>query len=160
MSKASPRALSLVNPNTLSQQHATHGTHAALASDIPEVQHVLGPEERLLAMLPGQDACGPVTWIATTRRLIVLTQSSDPDRDVAHVYHGCVTCVDVCTDPLGTTIRVRATGRQLRLQTREAVLATQLGSLLRERAGLVASEPARQWPTGPTVSQQQVAAQR
>ncbi len=113
---------------------------------MPDVQHVLGPEERLLAMLPGADERGPVTWIATSRRLIMLTESNDPDRDIAHVCHSCVTCVDVRSDPLGTTIRVRATGRHLRLHTSEAVLATQFGSLLRERAGLVAPERAPRRP--------------
>lgn len=131
-----------------------------MASDMPAVQHALGPEERLLAMLPGADERGPVTWIATSRRLIMLTESNDPDRDIAHVCHGCVTCVDVRTDPLGTTIKVRATGRHLRLHTAEAVLATQFGSLLRERAGLVSPERATRLPFDVPRTQQRVATRR
>ncbi len=117
-----------------------------MASDYLDVQHVLGPEERLLAVLPGVDARGPATWVATTRRLLVLSDAANQDQDIAHVCHGCVTCVDVRTDPIGTTIKVRATGRQLRLHTGEAVLATQFGSLIRERAGLVTPERSLRWP--------------
>lgn len=105
------------------------------ASEMPDIQHVLGPEERLLAVLPGSNERGPVTWIASTRRLIVLA-AAHPDQDIAHVSHAAVTCVELRTDPLGTCVRVRATGRQLSMQTMDAALATQFGSLLRERAGI------------------------
>lgn len=102
---------------------------------MPDIQHVLGPEERLLAVLPGTNDRGPVTWIASTRRLIVLA-AAHPDQDIAHVSHAAVTCVELRTDPLSTCVRVRATGRQLSMQTPDAALATQFGSLLRERAGI------------------------
>ncbi len=157
MSIASTRALSLVNASTLLHHHASH---APMASDMPDVQHVLGPEERLLAMLPGADARGPATWVATSRRLIVITGSSDPDQDIAHVCHSGVMCVDVRTDPLGTTIKVRATGRHLRLHTSEAVLATHFGSLLRERAGLVASERTTHLPIESAHGTQRAAVRR
>ena len=130
MSAASNRALSLMHASD--SRRAVRDT---FASDMPDIQHVLGPEERLLAVLPGTDERGPATWIASTRRLIVLG-TAHPDQDIAHVSHAAVTCVELRTDPLGTTLRVRATGRQLSLQTLDAALATQFGSLLRERAGI------------------------
>ncbi len=132
VSAASNRALSLLHASSSESRRTARET---FESEVPDIQHVLGPEERLLAVLPGTDARGAVTWIASTRRLIVLT-AAHPDQDIAQVSHAAVTCVELRTDPLGTTLRVRATGRQLTMQTLDAALATQFGSLLRERAGI------------------------
>ncbi len=106
-----------------------------LTADFSDIHNALGPDERLLAVLHGNDERGPANWVITSRRLLILAQTH-PDHDVAHVMHAAITCVELRADPLGTSLRVRATGRQLTLQTIDAAQATQFCSLLRERAGL------------------------
>lgn len=106
-----------------------------LTADFSDIHNALGPDERLLAVLHGSDERGPANWVITSRRLLILAQTH-PDDDVAHVMHAAITCVELRADPLGTSLRVRATGRQVHLQTIDAAQATHFCSLLRERAGL------------------------
>jgi hypothetical protein len=106
-----------------------------LTADFSDIHNALGPDERLLAVLHGNDERGPANWVITSRRLLILAQTH-PDDDIVHVMHAAITCVELRADPLGTSLRVRATGRQLTLQTIDAAQATQFCSLLRERAGL------------------------
>ncbi len=138
MSVKSNRSLSLVD----GAADSSRAVHTTFVSDVKAVQHVLGPEERLLAVLHGSVESKPITWVATTRRLIVL-HAAHPEREIVHVSHAAVTCVEMRSDPLGTAIRVRATGRQLVLHTLDAAQATSFSSLLRERAGIgIAHTPA------------------
>jgi hypothetical protein len=106
-----------------------------LTADFSDIHNALGPDERLLAVLHGSDDRGPANWVITSRRLLMLGQTH-PDSSVAHVMHAAITCVEMRADPLGTSLRVRATGRQLHLHTLDAAQAAQFCSLLRERAGL------------------------
>jgi len=106
-----------------------------MTADFFDIHNALGPEERLLAVLRGTDERGPTNWVMTSRRLLVLG-ASQPDQHIAHIAHGAVTCVEQRTDPVGTLLRVRATGRQLTMSTIDAAQATHFCSLLRERAGI------------------------
>lgn len=99
------------------------------------VQNALGPDERLLAMLQGHDARGPVTWLVTNCRLVMLS-SARPDDAIATVANSAITCVEVRTDPAGSWVRVRATGRQHTLTVADAAHATTFCHVLRERAGI------------------------
>lgn len=107
----------------------------AMTADFSDIHNALGPEERLLAVLHGTDERGPTNWVITSRRLLVLGASSR-DQHIAHVTHSAVTCVEQRTDPVGTLLRVRATGRQLTMSTLDAAQATHFCSLLRDRAGI------------------------
>jgi hypothetical protein len=106
-----------------------------MTADFSDIHNALGPEERLLAVLHGSDERGPTNWVITSRRLLVLG-TSQREPHIAHVAHAAVTCVEQRTDPMGTVLRVRATGRQLTMSTIDAAQATHFCSLLRERAGI------------------------
>ncbi len=107
----------------------------AMTADFSDIHNALGPEERLLAVLHGTDERGPTNWVITTRRLLVLGPATH-DQHIAHVSHAAITCVEQRTDPVGTLLRVRATGRQLTMSTIDAAQATHFCSLLRDRAGI------------------------
>jgi hypothetical protein len=107
------------------------------------VQNALGPDERLLAMLHGTDARGTVTWLATNVRLVMLAHST-PDADITSVGHSAITCVEQRTDPVGTWLRVRATGQQHCISNVDASAAAQFCAVVRERAGIgVTAAPAK-----------------
>jgi hypothetical protein len=114
---------------------ARSGTRASSRPDRGLVQHVLGPDERLLAMLPGQDARGAVTWLVTNFRLVMLSQAR-PDDAITTIPVSSVCCVEQRTDPVGTWLRVRATGRQYALSHIDPLPASQFCAVLRERAGI------------------------
>lgn len=104
------------------------------------MQNALGPDERLLAMLHGSDARGTVTWLATNVRLVRLSHLS-PDSDIASVGHAAITCVEQRTDPVGTWLRVRATGQQHCISNVDATAAAQFCAVVRERAGIGTGAP-------------------
>jgi len=107
------------------------------------VQNALGPDERLLAIVHGSDARGPVTWLATNQRLVVLSQAT-PDDHTATIGHAAITCVEQRTDPVGTWLRVRATGQHHAISNVDASTASQFCTVLRERAGIgVCTESAK-----------------
>jgi hypothetical protein len=107
------------------------------------VQNALGPDERLLATLSGPEAGGTVTWLLTNRRLITLT-SGAPEEAIATVDTGAITCVEHRTDPSGSWLRVRATGRQFTRSYADNAQAAHFCQLLRERAGIGSGQaPAR-----------------
>ena len=99
------------------------------------IHQVLAPEERLLAVLQGVDARGTVVWVITPRRFIVI---AGPDllNGIVQLPLSAITCVDLRTDPVGSQLRVRATGRHFCMHTTDAAEAMECGALLRERAGL------------------------
>lgn len=99
------------------------------------VQNVLGPDERLLAMLHGQGKHGSVTWLATNFRLVMLS-SAQPDEVSAALATSAITCVEQRTDPVGTWLRVRATGQQYCINHVEPAQAAHFCAVLRERAGI------------------------
>jgi hypothetical protein len=111
------------------------------------VQNALGPDERLLAMLQGSDARGHVTWLATNVRVVMLSHAT-PDDQIASVSHSTITCVEQRTDPVGTWLRLRATGQQHGISNVEPSAASQFCAVVRERAGIgaTASSPARPAP--------------
>lgn len=99
------------------------------------VQNALGPDERLLAMLQGHDPRGPVTWLVTNCRLVMLS-SARPDDAIATITNAAITCVELRTDPAGSWLRVRATGRQHTLSVADAAQGAAFCQVLRERAGI------------------------
>lgn len=118
--------------------------------DVAAIRRALAPEERLIALLQGVDRTGLVRWAITPRRLLVLPDSGRDDL-IVQVPHAGITCVELRTDPLGTWLRVRATGRQLALHTPDAAEATEFCTLLRERAGIGAA-PLPRGVTAPALS--------
>lgn len=154
MSLSSPLPLSLVTASPIAARPAPRSTSRPVAErgaadrgsaerglvelGVAErglVQNALGPDERLLASLPGHDARGSVTWLLTNQRLIVLSATVHDDV-CATVSTSAITCVELRTDPMGTWLRVRATGRQCTLSQSDATQAAQFAQLLRERAGI------------------------
>ena len=154
MSVSSPLSLSLVTASPIAARPAPRSTSRPLAErgaaergvaerNLVElgaaerglVQNALGPDERLLAALPGHDARGAVTWLLTNQRLIVLSATVHDDV-CATVSTSAITCVELRTDPMGTWLRVRATGRQCTLSHSDAAQAAKFAQLLRERAGI------------------------
>lgn len=106
------------------------------------VQNALGPDERLLAIVHGSDVRGPVTWLATNVRLVVLSHAT-PDDHIATIGHAAITCVEQRTDPVGTWLRVRATGQHHAISNVDASTASQFCAVLRDRAGIgVCTAPA------------------
>jgi len=132
-----PPSLSIVAAPMASMRPATRSPARA---ERALVQNALGPEERLLAMLHGSDASGTITWLATNARLVMLSHA-DPDEHIATVSHAAITCVEQRTDPVGTWLRVRATGQQYSLTNVDATAAAQFCAVLRERAGIGTSVP-------------------
>ena len=146
-----PMPMSLVTPSRHRVPAAASSSTARLEGsvsvpvsharpDIAAIRSALAPEERLIALLQGVDRSGLVRWAMTPRRLILLPEA-DPADGVVQVPHAAITCVELRTDPLGTWLRVRATGRQLSLHTPDAAEATEFCTLLRERAGIGGSAP-------------------
>jgi hypothetical protein len=121
-------------------------TRASLRADRALVQNALGPDERLLAMLPGGDAHAPSTWLVTNVRLVMLC-TTGCDEQITSVSNAAVCCVEQRTDPMGTWLRVRATGRQYTLSNIDPVQAAQFCAVLRERAGIGAVEPPARRPS-------------
>jgi hypothetical protein len=117
---------------------ARAAVRAASRADRGLVQNALGPDERLLAMLHGHNKQGSVTWLATNFRLVMLA-SSRPDDASAAIATTAITCVEQRTDPMGTWLRVRATGQQYCITGVEPAQAAQFCAVLRERAGIGAS---------------------
>lgn len=142
-SSTSPTSMTLVSD---SRDRASHAARSALVRDahtppdIAAIRRVLAPEERLVALLQGVDRGGMLCWAITPRRLVVLPDSGR-DEQVVQVPHAAITCVEMRTDPLGTWLRVRATGRQLALHTLDAASAAEFCTLLRERAGIGGAMP-------------------
>ncbi len=91
-------------------------------------------------MLQGADARGAVTWLVTNLRLLMLRQS-EPDADITMVCNAAITCVEQRSDPVGTWLRVRSTGRTFTLTDIDPVQASHFCSVLRERAGIGTSQP-------------------
>jgi hypothetical protein len=157
VSVSSSLPLSLVTAPSAGSRSAVRGAARSLTEFAPPargsverglaerglVQNALGPDERLLGMLQGHDARGPVTWLVTNARLIRLSPTR-PDDALACVPTSAITCVEVRTDPTGTWLRVRATGHQFTLTHDDASQAAQFSHLLRERAGIGSGQaPAR-----------------
>jgi hypothetical protein len=130
-----PPSLSIVAASAVPMRPATRTPARA---ERALVQNALGPDERLLAMLHGSDASGSVTWLATNVRLVMLSHAA-PDEQIATERHAAITCVEQRTDPVGTWVRVRATGHQYSLTNVDATAASQFCAVLRERAGIGAS---------------------
>ncbi len=135
----------LINPllSIVTATPASTPRHAVRASTRAEralVQNALGPDERLLAMLPGGDAQAPITWLVTNVRLVMLC-ATGCDEQITSVSNSAVCCVEQRTDPMGTWLRVRATGKQYTLSNIDPVLAAQFCAVLRERAGIGAVQP-------------------
>jgi len=91
-------------------------------------------------MLHGSDGRGTITWLATNLRLVMLSYA-EPDGHLATVGHAAITCVELRTDPVGTWLRVRATGQLCTLMQVDAVSASHFCAVLRDRAGLDAGAP-------------------
>lgn len=140
MSVSYPPSLSIVAAPQASMRPATRTPARA---ERALVQNALGPDERLLAMLHGSDVRGSITWLATNARLVILSHA-EPDDHIATVGHAAITCVEQRTDPIGTWLRVRATGQQYTLMNVDAAAASQFCAVLRERAGIgTAAQPAK-----------------
>lgn len=135
MSVLFPPSLSLVAAPMASMRPASRTPSRA---ERAFVQNALGPDERLLAMLHGSDARGTVTWLATNARLVMLSHIT-PDADIASLNHSAITCVEQRTDPVGTWLRVRATGQQHCISNVDAAAAAQFCAVVRDRAGIGAS---------------------
>lgn len=132
MSVSLPPSLSIVAAPMASMRPASRTPSRA---ERAFVQNALGPDERLLAMLHGSDVRGTVTWLATNVRLVLLSPST-PDADITSVGHSAITCVEQRTDPVGTWLRVRATGQQHCISNVDASAAAQFCAVVRERAGI------------------------
>jgi hypothetical protein len=119
---------------------------ASARADRAHVQNALGPDERLLAMLPGGEPSAPITWLVTNVRLVMLC-ATGCDEQITSVSHSAVCCVEQRTDPMGTWLRVRATGKQYTLNHIDPVQAAQFCAVLRERAGIGATQPPAKRPS-------------
>jgi len=127
-----PPSLSLVAAPLTSMRPASRTPSRA---ERAFVQNALGPDERLIGMLHGSDARGTVTWLATNARLVMLSHLT-PDSNIASVGYSVITCVEQRTDPVGTWLRVRATGQQHCLSNVDAVAAAHFCAVVRDRAGI------------------------
>jgi hypothetical protein len=96
---------------------------------------LLGPGERLLAAARGQDPHGPILWIVTQRRLVIVTHD-EFEENVRDLRHQAVVRVDRRPCATGWQLHVAGDGRHFTVEGVDGEKAAQLVAVLRARAGL------------------------
>jgi hypothetical protein len=98
-------------------------------------RELLASDERLLLDARGRDDDGPVLWLVTARRLIMVTHECF-DEDVRDIRLTRIMHVDSQRDWRGWTVHVMGDARRASLGGLDGERAQALHALLRTRAGL------------------------
>jgi hypothetical protein len=98
-------------------------------------RELLAPGERCLLDARGRDSDGPVFWVVTARRLLVVTHERF-DENVQAIRLSSIVHVDRQRSWTGWMVQVAADGRRWVLDGVDAERATTLAAELRARAGL------------------------